>query len=664
MKSRFYMSCFLFLFSLTLLAQKNIEPEKIYSVTKVVYPISYYKQQVNLWKGEIEKNEQNSIAWGNYYAASRAANLLTPFGKDKPYNLDSIVSTASKMIPESYDFHRIVYWNGGGNQDLFHHLEKAYAMAPERSEIDNDLITYYELNRNEPKMQFFCKKAYQSGAFAPEVLSWNYNALMSVEEDAILITYGDNDTYPVWLLQNAKNVRPDVAVLNIHLIQQKEYRDELFRENGIPAFEQTVELVADRKSISSQLLNHLFQQKDRPVYLGVAVSRAIREMHSSNLYLVGLTFKYSEEEFDNIAVLKNNVENKFLLDYLRIDLNPDIGTSVVNKMNANYIPSFLLLYKHYKTAGQLDKADHMRALLTSIAHASGVQDEVMTYFEENPKPSDRFESAISVKDLQNSKEKIRGNLYADQTELTIKEYDKFLQDLLKQKEYKKLDQCRPQKVDWRALAKERLNKKKAADTILINKDRDNHRYLFDHSRLPDDSLFYNGHPDAERSPVQNISHEAATFYCEWVTELYNRSTSKKKKFKKVIFRLPTEAEWVLAATAGGEGEYSHCRGGIKNVKGCFLYNFNVAGEPCKGGDNLHAGNDGAFFAVRADAYFPNDFGLYNTSGNVSEMIDQKGIAKGGSWADMPERSTVQSVQKYNAPDPSVGFRVFMEVLEY
>ena len=248
----------------------------------------------------------------------------------------------------------------------------------------------------------------------------------------------------------------------------------------------------------------------------------------------------------------------------------------------------------------------------------------------------------------------------------IKDYDKFLQDLLKQKEYKKLDQCRPQKIDWRALAKTRLNKrkKKEADTILINEDRDNYRELFDHSRLPDDSLFFNAHPDAEESPVQNISYEAATFYCEWITELYNRSTSKKKKFKKVIFRLPTESEWMLAASNGKKGKYAHGGDNITNNKGCFLYNLNVAGEPCRGGDNLHAGNDGGFFPVKVDSYFPNDLGLYNTNGNVSEMIDEKGKAKGGSWAHEPDNCTIQSIQKYSGPDPSVGLRVFMEVVEF
>ncbi len=74
-------------------------------------------------------------------------------------------------------------------------------------------------------------------------------------------------------------------------------------------------------------------------------------------------------------------------------------------------------------------------------------------------------------------------------------------------------------------------------------------------------------------------------------------------------------------------------------------------------------NDGGFFPVKTDSYFPNDFGLYAISGNVAEMIDQPGKAKGGSWQDEPYYGQVTVVKEYTLPSPAVGFRVFMEVIE-
>jgi hypothetical protein len=45
------------------------------------------------------------------------------------------------------------------------------------------------------------------------------------------------------------------------------------------------------------------------------------------------------------------------------------------------------------------------------------------------------------------------------------------------------------------------------------------------------------------------------------------------------------------------------------------------------------------------------------------MIDEKGKACGGSWNHVPEESTIISVNEYKGPDSSIGFRVFMEVVE-
>ena len=63
------------------------------------------------------------------------------------------------------------------------------------------------------------------------------------------------------------------------------------------------------------------------------------------------------------------------------------------------------------------------------------------------------------------------------------------------------------------------------------------------------------------------------------------------------------------------------------------------------------------------AYFPNGMGLSDVVGNVAEMVDEKGKACGGSWNDLPSESTIRSVKSYTKANDTVGFRLFMEVIE-
>jgi gliding motility-associated lipoprotein GldK len=182
-------------------------------------------------------------------------------------------------------------------------------------------------------------------------------------------------------------------------------------------------------------------------------------------------------------------------------------------------------------------------------------------------------------------------------------------------------------------------------------------------------------------PVVGVSWEQAKAFAHWRTMYKNQyQRSKKKKSQRVAsFRLPSEAEWEYAARGGLESATYPWGGPYTfDSKGCFLANF----KPNRG----DYASDNALYTVEAKSYWPNDYGLYNMSGNVSEWTESsydKGsynfdsglnpnisdstnlrkVIRGGSWKDVAYFLRV-STRDYEYKDEKRSYLGFRTVQDY
>lgn len=195
--------------------------------------------------------------------------------------------------------------------------------------------------------------------------------------------------------------------------------------------------------------------------------------------------------------------------------------------------------------------------------------------------------------------------------------------------------------------------------------------------------YYFRHPAYRTYPVVGVNWKQATEYCKWRTDRVNEAiliqrgilemdraqlnnnnfnteayltgqydAKHKRKLPNLNaanptegrivrmedgivlpqYRLPTEAEWEYAA-AGLIGNTvaeriverkvypwngSHVRSNSRRNYGTFLDNFKRENGDYMGvAGNL---NDGSDIPAPCGSYFPNDYGLYNMAGNVSEWV--------------------------------------------
>ncbi len=652
-------------------SQLAAAPEKILPKTLVLKSVEYYRQQAEDWRQETVRSRNKPESWINYYAAAA-------FGQQSPEQLNKIVADMSTAIPDSYEWLVVKGWNEGYNTSARTFLDKAYALQPDKPESHGLLQLTSELDLDGGKRQLYSKLLFDNGQISPSLLNYSYNVLMSVAPSAVLITEGESTTVPLFVLQDVLNIRKDVSILNLDLLGNAAYLDKKFKALGLE-----LSGPVSHDNLRSALCTLLPQtNQKRKFYYALTVSKDNLSSMKEYLYVVGLTSLHSVTNVDNVAQIRRNLEKEFLLDYLRVDFNGESPDATGKVLSSNYLVPMLLLYESYVNEGKQDHARDLRQLMQRIAHENGKESAMAKFLGEDPGDAiPYFPYAIDVKNVDGKFRHFSEKLFVQESEVTNEQFNRFL-SYLKSNGFIELQE--KYNYDFKEYTEPALSMMKnySANVIATKK-----------------SKFFTLHP------AVNMSFEAATAYCEWLTDQYNHAA--ERKFKKVKFRLPTIEEWQLAAAGIKDPvswrwddqmmevkisqpghdmskhpekkmvsfkdeeigypwwRYWNLRNSPVNTRGCYLGNFKAPDSiTCPGMKFVgQMAADGFTTMAPTQSYFPNDIGLYDVVGNAAEMTLDRGKACGGSWNHPPQESTMRSVNLYTKPDASIGFRVFMEIIE-
>jgi len=246
--------------------------------------------------------------------------------------------------------------------------------------------------------------------------------------------------------------------------------------------------------------------------------------------------------------------------------------------------------------------------------------------------------------------------------------------------------------DWRGAANSQG--KNLPRSSFIHKDKvgiypDTLVWLRDFAYAQNDPMVksYFSHPAYDSYPVVGVNWRQARAFCDWRTKLYEDYSAKERKAPRGLVSLPSDPQFEWAARGGRVGaEFPWGGPYIRNPKGCLLANF----KPGRG----DYASDGGAYTVNVKSYFPNDYGLYNMAGNVSEWTIsswtnvfnsftsdlnptfsydakpsdppalKRKIIRGGSWKDIGYflQTSTRSYEYQDTSKSYIGFRCVVEAM--
>ncbi len=359
------MSVIAFAFAIGAMAQTKAV--KIESPIVSEKDFMWYVEQKEAWKDIATKNPQDETAWLNYYNAAR----YMAWYQQEDSTARQVVREMEAAIPDSYTFNYCAYResvSGKGYGVPKTYAEAALAKLPNEMQFfdyDN-WVCYLAMQGDEARMRPLAKRYFDSGIYSETVLRYSYNELAGMDEDGIYIANGDAAIIPKWLIQEGMGKHKDKTIVCMPFLAVKEYRDWLCRKLDIvdPIHEEPYWTDESCRA----LLQTIIDRYGSKVYFSTTTPASISDPWKQNLYNEGLLLKYSKKPYDNLAIKRRNVEERYMLEYLLVSFRPDWTAG--QRLSANYAVLLADLLPYYARHDQKRYDWLMRLLVCGIMNTS------------------------------------------------------------------------------------------------------------------------------------------------------------------------------------------------------------------------------------------------------------------------------------------------------
>lgn len=303
--------------------------------------VTEHPKDENAWHKLCDAAEQK--VYNAYWRGTRDWNVSRQLRKEL-----NVMPRMQQAIPGTYTYYYSVYVCSETRAREY--ADSAIAVLNNNVPADDfDRLASYVRGKNDTlQLTKLLTHYYESGQYPASALQYHYNELQGMEKGGVYLGDTRDDVIGKLMVQLVLGKHKDKILFSQANVKERvkwmferidiPFSDEIFsRFKSQPQDEQLI-----------AIMRYIFEHSKRPVYLSACnlslmFRKGIPDDLKACLYNEGLTMRYSAKPYNNLAVKRRNVEQRYLMDNLVMQFHPEVKSMTSAKHASSLAFNYLLL---------------------------------------------------------------------------------------------------------------------------------------------------------------------------------------------------------------------------------------------------------------------------------------------------------------------------------
>ena len=269
----------------------NAPANNVIKSTDIEQSLTRSKLYSKTAKQQQEMQALSSSISTTLYRASRMSNQRS-YTSDQLQQLKKDVNKLKALDKNSFQYHLYNYLQKPYNFEEIESLKAAERINAYDFSVLTSFSAYHYIHEDEANLKRYLKVLDQGKYFNFQLENLAKLTLKSLPNNAMLITHGKDDSFPLLIEQKIKNTRPDVEIICLDHLISETYRKKLMdRGFNIP----------QRERVDTEFLKSFVKQNDSEnLFVASSFPRPYLLNIPGKLHVVGFTMALNESNQNNI----------------------------------------------------------------------------------------------------------------------------------------------------------------------------------------------------------------------------------------------------------------------------------------------------------------------------------------------------------------------------